>query len=78
MTNQGTFPGYNTRYVQWHGEEVARIGGILELTIEPSDIGNMDEDRLRALARQCQSINNDLKTPIILRYGHECNGSFFL
>ncbi|KAJ3129992.1 hypothetical protein HK098_007258 [Nowakowskiella sp. JEL0407] len=68
---------YNVALVQWHAEEVQRVGGILELTIEPvSDLSTFTDDLFLRLANHCRSINEKNGVPILLRWGHEMNGDW--
>jgi hypothetical protein len=73
MSTDKPRPGYDQNLVSWYGQQVALVGGILELTMQPvTDLDNMPNDFFEDLAKQCAEINK--KVPIMLRFGHEMNG----
>lgn len=67
------FP-YDSGLLRWHGQQVGRFGGILQLTIQPLAIATLQQTVIDTLADQCRDINREFKVPILLRYGHEMNG----
>ncbi|KAI9017190.1 glycoside hydrolase superfamily [Gaertneriomyces semiglobifer] len=73
-----TTPPYNKDMLQWHAEETARAGGILQVTLEPviNDLTTIPQAMLEDFALQCQDINSKMGVPIIIRYGHEMNGDW--
>ena len=60
--------------LEWHAQEVNRVGAILQLSVDPVNVGSMPVSAITELADQCKAINDKYKLPIILRYGHEFNG----
>ena len=64
----------NASILEWHAQEVNRVGAILQLSVDPVNVGSMPMSVINELADQCKAINDKYKLPIILRYRHEFNG----
>ncbi|KAI8837571.1 glycoside hydrolase superfamily [Chytridium lagenaria] len=65
--------------LRWHGYEVQKVGGILELTLEPvSDIDGIPDTFYDEVARELRAINSEKGVPVFLRWGHEMNGDWVL
>lgn len=60
---------------QWHAEEIARMGSIFQLTLEPTSLSAMPDSLLEEIALKCLEINSR-GVPMFLRYGHEMNGDW--
>ncbi|KAJ3114084.1 hypothetical protein HDU96_002579 [Phlyctochytrium bullatum] len=76
--NNATMP-FDFNSLRWHGYEVQKIRGILELTLEPiSDIAEIPDELYDNIAKELRDINADKGVPVLLRYGHEMNGDWVL
>lgn len=60
---------------EWHSQEIAKIGGIFQLTLEPTSLSGMPDSLLEQIAQKCFEINQR-GVPMFLRYGHEMNGDW--
>ncbi|KAJ3409683.1 mannan endo-1,4-beta-mannosidase [Chytriomyces confervae] len=72
-------PGwYDRSMLNWYGSEVGKVGGILELTIQPTnpDMSVYNDTMFNALAQDLYAINTRYGVPIMLRFGHEMNGDW--
>ncbi|KAJ3095957.1 hypothetical protein HDU97_006343 [Phlyctochytrium planicorne] len=77
MTNI-TMP-FDVNTLRWHGYEVQKVRGMLELTLEPvSDIAQIPDDIYDLIGRELRDINSQKGVPVLLRYGHEMNGDWVL
>ncbi|KAJ3342411.1 hypothetical protein HDU83_006100 [Entophlyctis luteolus] len=71
--------GFDINLFNWFGSEVGRVGGILELSLNPqtSNVSYITPSMMEAFAAKCQNINQQYGVPIYLRYGHEMNGDWY-
>ncbi|KAJ1552035.1 hypothetical protein HK405_012931 [Cladochytrium tenue] len=70
-------PVYDTNMLNWFASEVAKVGGILEVTMAPtSNISEVSDAAMLTLAQQLRDININRGVPVLLRYGHEMNGDW--
>ncbi|KAJ3309574.1 hypothetical protein HDU76_003577 [Blyttiomyces sp. JEL0837] len=70
---------FDPTLINWFGSEVGKVGGILELTIEPiSDITQFTDAVLDSLAQSLYKVNTQYGIPILLRFAHEMNGDWTL
>ncbi|KAI8618754.1 glycoside hydrolase superfamily [Chytriomyces sp. MP71] len=69
---------YDRNSLNWFGSEVGKVGGILELTMQPStpDLSRYNDSMFDVLAQQLYTINSQYGVPILLRFGHEMNGDW--
>ncbi|KAI9325510.1 glycoside hydrolase superfamily [Zopfochytrium polystomum] len=75
--NMDTNPPYDQNSLNWFGSEVARVGGILEVTMAPtSPLEQLPDNVLDAFAKQLLDINSRYGVPVLLRWGHEMNGDW--
>ena len=73
-------PPYDPSLLNWFGSEVGKIGGMLELTMAPVNqpLSIITNDAIAILAKQCLDVNTRYGVPILLRWGHEMNGIYFI
>ncbi|KAI9341757.1 glycoside hydrolase superfamily [Obelidium mucronatum] len=71
---------YDAGLLNWFGSEVGRVGGILEITMMPTSNNptSYSDEILDRLARDFSRINSFYGTPILLRFGSEMNGDWFV
>ena len=53
---------------------IRNVGGIMQLSVVPSDIQDMRQSLLNKFALDCKIINEEYRVPILLRYAPEMNG----
>lgn len=69
-------PPLDWALLDWHGYQVQLIGGIFQLTLQPTAaIATVSDLTLTNIAKKCVEINQK-GVPILLRYGHEMNGDW--
>ncbi|KAJ3024544.1 UNVERIFIED_CONTAM: hypothetical protein HDU68_008027 [Siphonaria sp. JEL0065] len=69
--------GYDSAMLDWFAQEVGRVGGILELSMQPNaSLSTFTSDMYEKLATQLLEINTKYGLPVFLRYGHEMNGDW--
>ncbi|RKO85071.1 hypothetical protein BDK51DRAFT_30644, partial [Blyttiomyces helicus] len=69
--DSGAKPPHSQSTVEWHGQMVPKVGGILELTVEPVTLkGNVMDAAIDMLTTQLAS-NTKYDVPVLLGYGHE-------
>ena len=62
--------------ISWHVKECQKIGCILQLSAQPDvDIATLRDSQLDAFATHLAHCNHFYGVPILLRYGHEMNGT---
>ncbi|KAI9095590.1 glycoside hydrolase superfamily [Phlyctochytrium arcticum] len=66
---------FDRNMMNWHAEQVIEASGILMLTIEPVDMGNIGDAMINTFAGWIRELN-EKGCPIIMRYGHEMNGDW--
>lgn len=70
--NEGANPvDYNMMI--WYASQVAIVGGILSLTMQPYQM-DLPDSVLQEFANKCYEINSHYGVPILLRWAHEMNG----
>ncbi|KAJ3106779.1 hypothetical protein HK100_003682 [Physocladia obscura] len=71
--------GFDINMFNWFGSEVGRVGGMLELSLNPQtpNVSQITVPMMEAFAAKCQNINEQYGVPIFLRYGHEMNGDWY-
>ncbi|KAJ1567600.1 hypothetical protein HK405_005418, partial [Cladochytrium tenue] len=68
---------YDTNMLNWYGSEVAKVGGILEVSMDPvSNISDIPDSVYIAFATQLKQINSDFGVPVLLRWAHEMNANW--
>lgn len=75
VLDEQTTPIIRTGDLIWHGQQTALIGGIFQLTVEPTDVVNISDNSLELVADYCRQIN-EMGVPMFLRFGHEMNGDW--
>ncbi|KAJ3126620.1 hypothetical protein HK100_010169 [Physocladia obscura] len=71
--------GFDVNMLNWYGSEVGRVGGMLELSLNPqtANVSEITIFMMEAFAAKCQNVNEQYGVPIFLRYGHEMNGDWY-
>ena len=77
MELSSTAPYYDRNMLNWHGSELGRVGGILQLTLQPQNVDTLTTTAYMTVAAQLAQINQEYNVPVFLRYGHEMNGNSY-
>lgn len=67
-------PAVNYPIFEWHAQQVKRTGGMLAITIEPSNLNLISDKMIDDLAKMCYLVNSKYGVPLFLRFAHEMNG----
>jgi hypothetical protein len=62
-------------HFDWHVQQVAKVGGMLSMTIEPVALGQVTAAHMLEVAKRCLSANS-AGVPLFLRWGHEQNADW--
>lgn len=67
-------PAVDYKMFEWHAQQVKLTGGMLAITIEPSNLDLITPKMIDDLAKNCYLVNSKYGVPLFLRFGHEMNG----
>lgn len=72
-------PMYDVNNLNWKASEAAKLNAILVVTMDPQNPGvNIPDTAFAQLADNFASINALMGVPIIVRWGHEMNGYWYI
>lgn len=70
------FFAYDEGLLLEEARELALVGGIMQLTVEPTSLTQLKDLTLEQLAKTCATINSFYRVPVLLNFAHEFNGNW--